>query len=61
MRLGHILNAISEFTKNIKGMISKFGCSFILNVIKETLSNPWLNSQWINNIISGNLKFYFDW
>jgi hypothetical protein len=61
MRLGHILNAISEFTKNIKGMISKFGCSFILNIIKETLSNPWLNAQWINNIASGNLKFYFDW
>jgi hypothetical protein len=61
MRLGHILNAISEFTQNIKEMISKFGCSFILNIIKETLSNPWLNSQWINNIISGNLKCYFDW
>ena len=61
MRLGHILNAISEFTKNIKEMISKFGCSFILSIIKETLSNPWLNANWINSIVTGNLKFHFDW
>jgi hypothetical protein len=46
MRLGHAINAISEFSKKLKHYIKSLGCSATLKLIKETLFGPWLSSQW---------------
>lgn len=46
MRLGHAINALSEFTKKLKKIIKGLGCSATLKLIKETLFNPWLSSKW---------------
>jgi len=46
MRLAHAINAISEFTKNLKKYIKELGCSATLKLIKETLFSPWLSSAW---------------
>ena len=46
MRLGHAINALSEFTKKLKRYIKELGCSATLKLIKETLFNPWLSQQW---------------
>lgn len=46
MRLGHAINAISEFTKTLKRYIKSLGCSATLKLIKETLFSPWLSAQW---------------
>jgi len=46
MRLGHAINAISEFTKKLKKVIKELGCSATLKLIKETLFSPWLPSTW---------------
>jgi hypothetical protein len=42
MRLGHAINAISEFTKKLKKYIKANGVSATLKLIKETLFSPWL-------------------
>jgi hypothetical protein len=47
MRLAHAINAISEFTRKIKKHINKKGIRIVLDLIIETLANPWLKSQWI--------------
>ncbi len=46
MRLGHAINAISEFSKKLKKYIKSLGCSATLKLIKETLFSPWLSSDW---------------
>lgn len=46
MRLGHAINALSEFTKKLKKYIRDLGCNAVLNLIRETLFNPWLSSDW---------------
>ena len=46
MRLGHAINAISEFTKKLKQHIKKRGNSATLKIIKETLFAPWLSTMW---------------
>ena len=46
MRLGHAINAISEFTKKLKKYIRELGCSATLKLIKETLFSPWLSLAW---------------
>jgi len=46
MRLAHTVNALSEFTKKLKQWIKEQGCSAVLKIIKETLFNPWLSSEW---------------
>ncbi len=46
MRLGHAINAISEFTKTLKRYIKNLGCSATLKLIKDTLFAPWLPSAW---------------
>jgi len=46
MRLGHAINAISEFTKKLKRYIKELGCSATLKIIKETFFSPWLSSEW---------------
>ena len=52
MRLAHAINAISEFTNKLKKFIHDFGCSYILNFIKESLEHPWLKSSWLRLISS---------
>jgi hypothetical protein len=46
MRMAHVVNALSEFTKRLKKWIKEQGCSAILKLIKETLFNPWLPKEW---------------
>jgi hypothetical protein len=46
MRLGHAINAITEFTRVIKKFIKEEGVTVILDLILETLSNPWLTPEW---------------
>ncbi len=46
MRLGHAINAISEFSKTLKKYVKLLGCSATLKLIKDTLFNPWLPAQW---------------
>jgi len=46
MRLGHAINAISQFTKTLKRYIKDHGVSATLKLIKETLFSPWLSTQW---------------
>ena len=50
MRLAHAINAISEFTKKLKEYIKKTGVKYILNIIIETLANPWCNKEWFDSI-----------
>lgn len=46
MRLGHALNAISEFTRVLKKHIKEEGVKVVLKLILETLANPWLTAEW---------------
>ena len=46
MRLGHAINAISEFTKKLKKYIKENGVVATLKLIKETLFSPWLPTIW---------------
>ena len=46
MRLGHAINAICEFTKKLKKHIKENGVGATLKIIKDTLSSPWLPSEW---------------
>jgi len=47
MSLAHAINAISEFTRKLKAYIKNHGVKYILKLIRETISNPWLTKQWI--------------
>ena len=46
MRLGHAINALSEFTKKLKDYVKSLGCGATLKLIKDTLFSPWLSIQW---------------
>jgi len=46
MRLGHAINAISEFTTKLKRYVKELGCAATLTLIKETLFSPWLSIEW---------------
>lgn len=46
MRLGHAINALSEFTKKLKKYVKELGCSATHKLIKETLFSPWLPLTW---------------
>jgi hypothetical protein len=62
MRLGHAINALSEFTKKLKHYIKSLGCSATLKLIKETLFHPWLPTEWIDdqNHVTPQLRFQFE-
>ncbi len=51
MRMGHAINAISEFTKKLKKYINERGVNTVLSYIFETLSNKWLTSDWFDKNI----------
>jgi len=46
MRLGHAINALSEFTKKLKKYVKSLGSSATLKLIKETIFSPWLPCEW---------------
>lgn len=48
MRLGHALNALSQFTKKLKKYIKENGVNSTLKFIKETLFSPWLADAWFD-------------
>lgn len=51
MRLGHAINALSEFAKTLKKYIKSLGCSATMQLIKETLFSPWLPLEWYDEQI----------
>ena len=46
MRLGHAINALSEFSKTIKRYVKSLGVSATLSLMKQTLFAPWLPVSW---------------
>ena len=46
MRLGHAVNALSQFSKSLKRYIKEHGVSATLKMIKETFFSPWLTPDW---------------
>jgi hypothetical protein len=46
MRLGHAMNALSQFTGKLKKYIKANGISATLKFIKDTLCSPWLTDVW---------------
>ena len=62
MRLGHAINALSEFTKKFKQYIKFLGSSATLKLIKETLSSPWLSNEWYKaqHLKTGQLRFQLE-
>ena len=49
MRLGHAINALSEFTKKLKQYVKTLGCKATTQFIKDTLLSPWLSIDWYEN------------
>lgn len=62
MRLAHAINALSEFTKELKKYIKALGCSATLKLIKETLFSPWLPKKWYEEqeLKSAQLRFQLE-
>jgi hypothetical protein len=62
MRLGHAINALSEFTKKLKQYIKSIGCSATLKLIKDTLFNPWFPAEWFDDQkqVTPQLRFQFE-
>ena len=54
MRLGHAINAISQFTKALKRYIKDLGISATLKLIKEALLSPWLSTKWYEQESKGH-------
>lgn len=50
MRLGHALNALSQFTKKLKEYVRKNGSHAMLKFIKDTLFHPWLREHWFQKL-----------
>lgn len=46
MRLGHAINAISEFSRKLKHYVKSFGVSATLKLIRDSLFNPWFSNEW---------------
>lgn len=46
MRLGHAINALSEFSKTIKRYVKNLGVAATLELIRQTLFAPWLPMSW---------------
>jgi hypothetical protein len=46
MRLGHFINALSEFNRTLKRYIKQLGVGATLNIIRQTLFAPWLPMDW---------------
>jgi hypothetical protein len=49
MRLGHAMNALSQFTRKLKKYIKVNGVNATLTFIKETLFSPWLTDKWFED------------
>jgi len=50
MRLGHALNALTQFTKKLKKFVKEISVHAALKFIKETLFNPWLTNEWFDQL-----------
>ena len=48
MRLGHAMNALSQFAKKLKQYVKENGTNATLNFTKETLFSPWLTDVWLD-------------
>ncbi len=46
MRLGHAINALSEFNRTLKRYVKQLGIGATLNIIRQTLFAPWLSMDW---------------
>jgi hypothetical protein len=59
MRLGHAMNALSQFTKKLKKYIKENGISATLKFIKETLFSPWLTDVWYEDQLKKTSQLRF--
>ena len=50
MRLGHAINALSEFTKGLRKHIKSLGVNATLKLIKDTLCSPWFLPEWYESV-----------
>lgn len=50
MRLAHLINAISQYTRGLKKLMRERGISFVLSAIFKILSNPWFSTNEILKI-----------
>lgn len=59
LRLGHAINAISEFTRVLKKYIKEYGLKVVLDLIVETLANPWLSEKWFEEQLKISPRLLF--
>jgi len=50
MRLGHAINALSEFTRSLRKYIKSLGVSATLRLIRDSLCNPWFSQEWYESV-----------
>jgi len=50
MRLGHALNAIALYTKQVAKQVRAMGLLAFLSLVRETCANPWLSRSWCQQL-----------
>ena len=43
MRLGHLINTLARFSKDLATLFGELGVQATIEFIRNTLSGPWLN------------------
>jgi hypothetical protein len=52
MRLGHLINTLARFSKDLAKLFGELGVQATIEFIRNTLSGPWLNLREIELRIS---------
>ncbi len=60
MRLGHAINALSEFSKKLKKYVKELGVSSTLNRIFDAMKHEWLSNCWIIKEMDKTPQLRFD-
>ncbi len=62
MRLAHMINALSQFTRALKKYIKTMGISNTLDRIISTLFSPWISKLWVQQQLDNKsqLRFQFE-
>jgi len=56
MRLGHLFNTLSRYSDRLRKLIKDTGVQGLIRFIRETLSGPWLDHEWISNKLDGQFQ-----
>jgi len=59
MRLGHAINALSEFTRELRKYIMCLGVNATLKLIKDSLCNPWFSREWYESVCTESPRLRF--